>query len=68
MTFSPGQQFKQAAYDIAQHGAQIAKLPISTGPGQQHEIACQASSSQPSLTAASLNPRQLSTSTRQRQR
>jgi hypothetical protein len=33
------------------------------GPCQQLEIACQASSSQPRLTAASLNPRQPSTST-----
>jgi hypothetical protein len=33
------------------------------GPYQQLEIACQASSSQPRLTAASLNPRQPSTST-----
>jgi hypothetical protein len=65
MTFSPGQRFKQAAYDHAQHGAQIAKLPISTGPGpvSNLSLACQASSRQPRLTATSLNPRQPSTST-----
>jgi hypothetical protein len=39
--------------------------PISdrAGPNQRLEIACQASSSQPRLTAASLYPRQPSTST-----